>query len=306
LLLLFFCIFALFARLEEGAFCMKQHAYWEIVQDWAADIVGGILIAVGVYNFAAASQFPMVGVNGIALILYQLFGLPIGTMSLLLNVPIVIFTFRILGRKFFLHSLRSMVISSLFLDFVAPLFPVYTGDRLLSAICCGILSGLGYGLIYMRGSSTGGVDFITLAIRAKKPHLSIGTISFVVDFAIVILGTLLVTKDVDSLIYGGILSYLISTVVDKVMYGIDQGKVALVVTTRGKEVCERINNTILRGATILKGIGSYSMEERDVVMCACNSKQMYGIRRLLKETDPGAFLVILESSDVIGEGFKTE
>lgn len=278
----------------------------ELAKDIAIDFIAGLLIAFGVYNLANAANFPMVGFNGIALILFKLFGLPMGTVALLMNIPVAIFTYPILGKKFFLKSARTILITSFVMDFIAPLLPVYEGDRLLAALCCGVLSGLGYAMIYMRGSSTGGADFISMALRAKNPHLSLGTITFVMDFVIVLLGTILATKDVDSLIYGVIVTYLLSIVVDKVMYGIDEGKVTLIVTEHGQEICDRIDQALGRGSTILKGMGSYSKAEKDVVMCACNNKQMYGIRKLIKEVDPKAFLVIMESNEVVGEGFKAE
>ena len=280
---------------------MGNYKAEELLKDVLADIIGGSLIAAGVYNFAAAAEFPIAGVNGIALIFYQLFGLPIGTMSLILNIPIALFTFRILGRHFFLRSLKSMLIASTLMDTVAPLFPVYEGDRLLAALCCGVLCGIGYALIFMRDSSTGGADFITLSIRARRPHLSIGNIMFVLDVIVILLGTVLVSKNMESLIYGIIIAWLLSTVMDKLMYGISQGKVALIVTRNGPEICQAISRRFHRGSTLLKGNGGYTKENRDVVLCACNKKQMYGIRRLIKETDPSSFLVIMESSDVVGE-----
>ena len=205
-----------------------------------------------------------------------------------------------------MRSVRTIIITSVIMDYVVTLFPVYTGDKLLSAICCGVLSGLGYAMIYLRETSTGGADFITLSIKAKYPHLTIGNIAFVMDAFVVLLGTILVSKDIDNLIYGVIVSYLLSTVVDKVMYGIDEGKVALIVTEHGTEICAKIDEVLERGSTILKGIGSYSMEEKDVVMCACNNKEMVIIRRLIKQVDKKAFLVIMESNEVVGEGFKEE
>lgn len=285
---------------------MNQKKSTELLKDILIDIVGGLLIAIGVYNFAATAKFPMVGFNGIALIFYHLFGLPIGTTAMLMNIPVAIICFRILGRKFMLRSVRTIIITSVIMDVVAPMFPVYEGDRLLAAICCGVLSGLGYAMIYMRESSTGGADFIMMSIKAKNPHLSLGNIAFVTDVSIVLLGTVIVSRDVDSLIYGMIISYLLSMVMDKVMYGIDEGKVALIVTEHGAAICEQIDALLGRGSTILKGMGSYSRLEKDVVMCACNNKQMYGIRKLIKGIDEKAFLVIMESNEVVGEGFKAE
>lgn len=287
-------------------YTMNKSKASELAIDISADVIGGILIALGVYNFAAMAKFPMVGFNGIGLIFYHLLGLPIGTTVMILNIPVALMCFRVLGKPFFMRSIRSILITSVIIDYVAPLFPVYEGDRMLAAICCGTLSGLGYALIYMRDSSTGGSDFIMLTIKSLNPHLSLGKIAFAMETLVVILGTVLVSRDVDSLIYGMLINFLLSIVVDKVMYGIDQGKLALIVTEQGPEICAKIDERLGRGSTILKGMGSYSMREKDVVMCACNNKQMYGIRRLIKEVDRKAFLVIMESNEVVGEGFKEE
>ena len=276
---------------------------WSI--DILMDILGGILIALGTYNFAALAQFPMAGLNGIALIFYHLWGLPIGRTALLLNIPIALICFPILGRQYFLRSVRTIIITAGIMDYLAPLFPVYTGDRMLAAICAGVLSGLGYALIYMRETSTGGADFIMLSIKALKPHFSLGKITFIMDGLIVLLGTVMVSRDIDSLIYGMIITFLLSVVVDKVMYGIDAGKMTLIVTDQAQEVADMIDQVTGRGCTFLKGEGSYSKEEKAVVMCACNNKQMYSIRSSIKKIDPKAFIIIVESNEVVGEVFKS-
>lgn len=276
----------------------------ELGIDLLIDVVGGMLIALGIYNFAVASNFPVSGISGIALIFYHFFGLPIGVMTIIMNIPIVLICYKLLGKRFLLVSLRTMIISSVLMDVVAPLLPVYTGDRMLSCICMGVLAGLGFALIYMRNSSTGGADFIIMAIRVLKPHLSLGKIVFILDFIIVVGGGILMQGDMDGIIYGLVGTYIMSYVVDKVMYGIDAGKMTLIVTTKGAEMAERIDALSGRGSTILRGIGSYSKEEKQVLMCACNNKQMYVIRKMVKEVDPQAFTVIMESNEVVGEGFK--
>ena len=283
---------------------MKKMDFKNLSLDILIDVISGILIALGTYNFAAEADFPMVGVNGIALIFYHLFGSPIGTVALILNIPIAIFCFRILGRVFFMHSVRTIIITSLIMDYVAPLFPVYTGDRLLAALCSGILSGLGYAFIYMRGSSTGGVDFIILSVKARRPHMSIGKITFVIDLTVVLIGTAAISRDIDGLIYGAIVSFLISLMVDKVMYGIDAGKLTLIVTDKPPTVAQKTNDIAGRGTTFLKAKGGFTEEDKSVVMCACDNKQMYPIQNAVKEADPKAFIIILESNEVLGEGFK--
>ena len=139
--------------------------------DIMADIAGGLLIGFGTYNFTVALEFPMVGISGIALIFYHLFNIPIGISSMVLNLPIALICYKFLGRHFFFNSIRTIIITSVIIDTVSPMFPLFTGDRMLAAICAGVLSGFGYGLIYMRNSSTGGTDFVIMSIKKVKPHL---------------------------------------------------------------------------------------------------------------------------------------
>lgn len=285
---------------------MKKIKWKEVAIDLLVDVVASILIAIGLYNFALNANFPVSGFSGIAIILYHLFGLPVGAGSIILNIPVSIFCYKFLGKKFFLKSLKTMIISSFFIDYVAPMFPAYEGDRLLAALCMGILCGIGYAMIFMRGSSTGGQDFISVAIKKVKPHMTLGIISFAIDLCTIFLGTILVFKEVDGLIYGLIVTYLLAIVMDRIMYGIDEGKMTLIVTEHGDEVAKRIDEYSGRGSTILQGMGSYSKAPKDVVMCACNNKQMYTIKKMVHEIDPKAFTIIVESNEVVGEGFKEE
>lgn len=272
--------------------------------DIICDIVGGTLIAIGLYNFASKMGFPMVGFNGLALIFYQLYNIPMGLMIILMNIPAILICWKRIGKRFLLRSFKTMIISSFIIDYIAPLFPVYTGDKLLAAICCAAISAIGFAIIYMRDSSTGGIDFFMMAIRSVFPHISFGNAMFGLDVGVVLLGTCLLYKDADSLIYGIIIATLMSTIVDKLMYRTNSGKVTLIVTEKGQLLCDAISEETDRGSTILSGIGSYTGDNKDVVMCACDNKQMYGIRKLAKKIDPKCFFVIMESNDVVGEGFK--
>ncbi len=285
---------------------MRKINWKETGIDLLVDIVASIVIAVGVYNFALNANFPVAGFSGIAIILYHLFGIPVGIGTIILNIPVSIFCYKFLGRTFFLKSLKTMVISSVFMDYVAPLFPVYEGSRLLAALCMGVLCGAGYALIFMRGSSTGGQDFISVAVKKVKPHISLGVITFGLDIFTILLGAALVFKDVDGLIYGIIVTYLMAIIMDKIMYGMDQGKMTLIVTEHGEELAKQIDAYSGRGSTILKGMGSYSKKHKDVIMCACNNKQMYTIKKMVHGIDPKAFTIIMESNEVVGEGFKEE
>lgn len=267
------------------------------------EFFGSLLIAIGIYNFAVRAEFPMTGFSGISIILYQLFGFPIGLSTIMLNIPVAFLCYRLLGRKFLISSIRCLMISSIFIDYIGPLFPVYEGSRLLAALCTGVIAGIGYAIIYMRNSSTGGSDFIIMAVKALKPHISLGKIAFLSDIGIILIGGI-IFRDMDGIIYGMIVNYLFAWVVDKMMYGINAGKISLIVTKNGKKICRIIDDCIGRGTTILSAHGGYQHERKQVVMCACNNKEMYLIQQAVKEADPESFFIVLESNEVHGEGFR--
>ena len=266
------------------------------------ELVGSIFVAIGIYNFAVQAKFPMTGFSGISIILYRLVHIPIGFSTILLNIPVAILCYRLLGKKFFISSVRCMILSSIIIDYVAPLFPVYTGSRLLAALCTGVFGGIGYALIYAKNSSTGGSDFIIMAVKALRPHLSLGRIAFWSDVGIILVGGILF-QDVDGIIYGMIVNYIFSIVVDKMMYGLNAGKMALIVTEHGEEICQVIDECCARGSTILHGQGGYQGTPKQVVMCACGNKEMFRLQQAVKNADPQSFVIVLESHEVHGEGF---
>lgn len=283
---------------------MKKETLKGIVKQVLWEIIGSICIAAGIYNFAVQAEFPMTGFSGISIIFYQIFGIPIGLSTIVLNIPVAVLCYRLLGRKFFISSVRCLIISSLFIDYVAPLFPVYQGSRLLAALCTGVIAGLGYSVIYLQNSSTGGTDFIIMSVKVLKPHLSLGKIAFLSDVLIILAGGI-IFQDVDGIIYGMIVNFLFAVVVDKLMYGINAGKMALIVTGHGKEICDVIDKSCERGSTLLGAKGGYRGEEKEVVLCACSNKEMHLVQRAVKEADPSSFMIVLESNEVHGEGFKT-
>ncbi len=278
-----------------GARATAKQILWECV--------GSMLIAVGIYNFAAAAKFPMTGFSGIAIIVNRLTGMPIGVTTILLNVPVAALCYKLLGRRFFISSLRCMVISSVFIDVLAPMLPVYEGERLLAALCTGIFGGLGYALIYIQNSSTGGSDFIIMAVKAMRPHIPLGKIAFLSDVGIILAGGV-IFGDIDGIIYGMIVNYIFAIAVDKVMYGMNAGKMALIVTDDAPRICREIDRVSRRGSTIIPAKGGYQGAQRQVVMCACSGKEMYQIQKTVRAADPQSFLIVLDSSEVHGEGFR--
>ncbi len=278
---------------------MKNGIHWKGI---ALEALGCLLSAFGICNFAVAAYVPVTGVAGIGAILYHLFGVPIGLCSVVLNLPIAAICYRLLGRGFFVRSVRCILFYALYADVLLPLLPTYQGDRLLAALCGGVISGIGDALIYMQNSSTGGIDFVTMAIKTKHPHLPFGNLTFGAAVAVIALHGL-VFRDVDAVIYGLLLNFVVAAIINRMMFGFNSGMVALIVTDDGPAVCAEIDRVADRGSTILKGRGGWGGAEKDVVLCACGDKQLYAIEKAVKKLDPASFIIMMRSNEVEGEGF---
>lgn len=270
--------------------------------DLVYDIVGSFIYALGIYTFAKSSNFAPGGISGLAIIANYLWNLPIGIVNIILNIPLIIISYKIVGRQFMLKSFKTMLINTIFLDLVFPMIPMYTGEPFMAALFSGIFIGAGLALFYMRGSSSGGTDFLIMTLRVLKPHMSIGMLTVLIDVVVIVLGWP-VFGSVDSILYGFIASFATSIVVDKIMYGIDAGTLAIIITVNGYDVAEKISEVTGRGSTAIQAMGTYSKESKDVLMCACSNKEAYAIRKAVFEIDEGAFVMVTETSSVYGEGF---
>ena len=270
----------------------------ELVLDISYDIVGSVLYALGIYTFAKTADFAPGGLSGLALIMNHLWRFPIGITTL----PLIILSFKLVGRRFMFKSARTMIVCTIFLDLIFPYTKPYTGEPFMAALFSGVCLGAALALFYMRGSSSGGTDFLTMSIKAVKPHLSIGFVTMAIDLLIILLGWP-VFGNVDAVLYGLISAFVTSVVIDKIMYGMGAGKLILIITTKAEEVSKKIDQISGRGSTAIRAIGTYTKEEKDVLLCACSSSQAYSVRSAAHEVDPDAFVMLTETSEVFGEGF---
>ena len=275
----------------------------QIALDLIYDIAGSILYAAGIYTFAGNGGFAPGCVSGLALIMNHLWGLPVGTVTLLLNIPLILISYKTVGKRLLIKSGVTMLISTIFLDIVFPLFPMYSGNRMMAALCSGVFLGAGMALFYIRGSSSGGIDFLTLTIKKKKPHMTIGVITMLIDLAVILLGVP-VFGDIDSVLYGLLATFVSTVVIDKILYGIGAGTLAVIVTGKGKETAQSIAKNVDRGVTSLNAVGAYTGAERDVLLCACSKAEAYMVRASVRDADEEAFIMFTETSEVFGEGFK--
>ncbi len=280
---------------------LKRWPIKTILKDLLYYTAGSILYGIGVYIFAKNANFVPGGVTGIALLI-NLTGFPIGLASILINIPLALISYRIIGKEFICKSLITMLISSLFIDVIFPFFPTYSGNRLLAAVFTGIFLGAGMAIIYMRGSSSGGSDFIVISIRTKKPHITVGQLTLIIDMVIIVAGGL-VYQDIDAVLYGIVASMLATVVMDNVLYGAGSSKLAIIISSDGKAVADAIMEKVYRGATIIDVTGAYTGERRYMVLCACSKSELYKVRNVTRSVDEGALFMVTEASEVVGEGF---
>lgn len=280
---------------------LKNINYKSLLIQLIADCVGSLFIAASIYVFAKNANFAPGGINGASVIINYIFSLPIGMVSLFLNIPIIIISYKFLGIKFLLKSLKTMIISAAFMDYVAPLLPSYAGNQLLAALFAGGLAGVGYALIYTQGSSTGGSDFILLTIKKLMPHISIGQITQLIDGSIIVVGGFVF--GIDAVLYGIVYTLVSSIVMDKIMYGTSSGKLAFIITEKASDICKSIDEEIERGSTIINAIGSYSKQNKEIVMCACSKSQVYPMKAAVKNLDSKALVIITEYNETYGQGF---
>ena len=284
----------------------KKNGWKAIGSDLLHDVIGSFLYAVGISYFAANAGFAPGGITGIAMIIHHYAPfLGIGLLSLIINIPVAIICYRLLGRVFFFKSVKSMLISALFLDVIVPLLGSYQDaatNPLLAALFAGALSGIGLAIIYMPGSSTGGTDFIIMSIRKLKPHLSIGTISLAVDGIVILLGWP-VFGNINAVLYGVLMTIVSTTIIDKVMYGTGTRRMLLVVSDKAQEIAQAIMEETERGATLADVRGAYTGKPHQMMMCVCSKVEVFASRRIINRIDPNAIVMLTTVDEAYGEGF---
>ncbi len=271
--------------------------------DLVFTIVGCIIFAIGIYAFIQPNQIAPGGVSGISIMLHYMTGIPVGALSFTINIPLLLLAWKFLGWKFTGQTLMSVVTLSFMLDYVAVLFPQYEGDPLLAALFGGALIGTGLAIVFMRGFTTGGSDIISRLLQLKYPYLQLGKILMVIDL-LVILTSAYVFGRIETALYGMVAVFTSSRMVDSLLYGMDTGKLVYIMSCRAVELSERIIEGLGRGCTILKSTGAYTKQDSNVLMVAVRRPQYYILKKMVRELDPKAFIIVTDATEVLGEGFK--
>ena len=249
-------------------------------KEWIKSVVlvvlGAVIYSVGTQYFVVPAQIAPGGAVGIALMINHLTALPIGTLTLLINLPLLVLAWFYLSRQFTVRTAIATVLVTIILDFiVTPICPQYAGDRLLSSVYGGIVVGVG-----MAGHALMIIEGIILVM------------------------SIFVFQDVDAGLFGLISVYVQTKVIDMILYGSDAGSQAIIVTKHPQEIADRVIQELERTATILPAKGAYSGNPIDVVLCTVRKSEFVRLKRIIGQCDPSAFVMANETSEVLGLGFK--
>lgn len=288
---------------------MKNHTLTQrspllqLLRDYALITLGCAIFALGFDLFMEPHSINVGGVSGLAMLIVEITGVgTVGLFTALLNVPLFLAGFKVLGRRFFFGSLFGMLASSLFLDLFS-FVPTPATETLLGALFGGAMSGVGIGLVFMGHASTGGTDVIARLLKRKFRDLKMGRLMLMVDLVVVTL-TGIVFKDLSKALYSVVILFVSSEVMDAILYGLDYSTVALIITERGDTVYAAIDRQIHRGVTFLNGRGGYTGAPKTVVMTAVSRNQVSELKQVVQAADPAAFMILQEAHQVLGEGFK--
>lgn len=292
-------------RRRECKFCMKEgksDKFKQILKEMLETILGALIMAAGVSLFLLPNQLSSGGIAGVATIFYYLLNIPMGTVIIAINIPLFLFSMYKVGKMFFLKSTLGTVAMSVFIDLLDKIEPL-TNDRFLACIYGGILLGLGTTLLLKAESSTGGSDLISYIAKKYKPTVRSGNIIVIIDIIIIALNVIFF-KEIEIGLYSAIAIYIMGKIIDIFFEGINFTKLMIIVSNKSEEIAKQIDQKVARGSTGLYGKGMYTNENKLILMCAAYRKDVARIKIIAKEIDPKSFIVITNSREVVGQGFK--
>lgn len=265
-------------------------------------LTGSVLYALSVSVFSAPNELAPGGAAGLAVIGNALFGVPVGALVLLFNVPLLVIAFCKLSRRFVWRTAAVTVLSSVMMDVTAVVAVPFTGDRMLAALFGGLLAGAGVGIILLHDGSTGGSEIAARLWQRARPHMSVGRLLLFVDAAVVSLSAV-VFGDLSSALYAAVTVFVTSVMIDQIVYGKEEGRLLLVVTSHPQRISQTVTKNLSRGVTVLDGVGGYTGAENAVLLCAVSRSQVPLLKETVYREDKAAFVMVVTTEQVFGEGF---
>lgn len=275
-----------------------------VVTDYLVIALGAAVYALSVDFFTAPNNIAPGGITGISTLLHYLIYVPIGVTALILNIPLFIWGAIKSGARFIIRTVIASTLVSVFIDLFTLVLPHYTGDRIVAALFGGVMSGIGLGIIFLRGGSTGGTDIIGRNLHEKYPFLSVGSIILIADAVVIILSAL-VYKSAESGLYAIITIFVSTKLIDAVVFGFsrDNGKLLIIITADSDKLAQLLTRNADRGVTILSARGGYSGMPKGVILCATHTRDVYRVKGHITAADPNAFVITANASAISGLGF---
>ena len=275
-----------------------------IIIEFLGLIIGCMFMGVGLNMFFKPYTIAPGGLSGLSLVISKFTGLSVSTIMLLIGIPLLVFSIKILGKKDAIKTFIGMVILSGILEITAPLATIsVTQDVLLSAISGAILLGIGLGIVFSVDGSTGGTDLIALMINKAIPSIPLSKCLVCID-GLVVMSSGIVNKNLETALYSAISLYVIVKMIDFIISGFNYSKCFIIITNEEEKLKEAIVNDIKRGITILDGRGGYTDSSKSVLIVAVNKKQEVHMKKLIKNVDKNAFIIVSKAHEVFGEGFS--
>lgn len=279
------------------------------VLHWSVDIliiiIASAIYAFGVHCFISPNNIAPGGVTGISIILSALMPVKVGTLIFAMNVPLMILGFIFLNKSTMIKTLISVAAITVVTDYLGDFIPVYTaegGNGIMAALFGGALMGIGLGLNYHREGTSGGTDIIIKMIQKFHPDLKIGTINAILDVFVVGFG-MLVYKDINVVLFAVVAIFVQSKFIDFLVYGSQESRFMMIFSQNSKEISQKILEQN-HGVTLFKAEGAYSGDERQVIATAVHRTAYSKVKRIVRETDPKAFVIATSANEVFGEGFS--
>lgn len=283
---------------------MKRRAVLRWIIDLAIILFGSALYALGVHSFVSPNNIAPGGVTGIAVVLTSLLPVKVGTLILAFNIPLIILGFIFLNKSTMIKTLISVAAVTFFTDYLGQYVPTYSaegGNGIVAALFGGALMGIGMGLNYQREGTTGGTDIVTKIIQRFHPDMKLSVITGALDILVVCFG-MLVYKDINVVLFAVVAIFVQSKVIDFIVYGTQESRFLMIFSEHSKEIAKKLLEQG-RGVTLFKAEGAYSGDERQVIATAVHRTAYSKVKRLVRETDPQAFVVMTSAAEVFGQGF---
>lgn len=271
------------------------------LKEYSIITLGCFFYAISINYFFISNHLAEGGVAGICLILYYLFKLPVGVMYFVINIPLLIIGWRLVGRDFLFKTLYGTSCLS-FLITLTQNWKGPSSDIMLGSIYGGVLIGIGLGLIFMVNGSTGGTDIIARILN-RYFDIPMGRTMLFLDIVILGVATIFFGKEI--VMYTLISMAIVSKAIDYFQDGYTKSKGITIISTKSEEIKSKIMDKIGRGTTIIKGKGGYTGKEIDLLFCVVSKFEVTKVKNIVKEIDAFAFLTISDVSEVLGEGFKS-